>query len=244
MDWLKNHIWPSVQPIIQETGYPDYPCAIPGGTVFFVVYHGRAFAVSARHVLFPLDPICLFPTDISQKIIPLENVFYVPEHVTDDDFADFGIIEIDMRRINADPELGSLRAMDLEKVEGNWLSGASESKFVVLGYPNEHSRIEIEEESIIAARYMLKCAYHGISTFSDSVHTLKVVNHAGVSDFNGFSESPVFACIPNEINPKTFLFCGMALRGSIESGYLYFLESNVIFSGILAKPAPYRVTKK
>lgn len=131
MDWIKREIWPAVQPVLRETQAPDYPYSI-GGTVFLAVYKGRAFAITARHVLFPLTPICLFANDWSQRILPLENVFSVPRENEDNDWADFAIIEMDMRKLMRDHEFSLLQLIDLGKVSGDWLGNLGGSDFFVL----------------------------------------------------------------------------------------------------------------
>ncbi len=241
---MTTQIWPSVQPVLRETGYAEYPYAISGGTIFLAVYKGRAFAITARHVILPLTPICLFATDWSQKILPLENVFYVSTDKIDDDFADFAVIELDMRKLLRDPEFSLLKLIDLEKVSGDWLSYSEKATFLVLGYPIEHSEIDITKEFITTARFTLKGNYKGVSEHSSSVHTISISNYDGVTDFNGLSGGPVFSIVPTEGKPYTIFFCGMAIRGSSCSGLVHFLEQEVLISGIQAKPAPYIVNRK
>jgi len=158
--------------MLRETANDEYPYAISGGTIFLAAYKGRAFAITARHVIVPLTPICLFATDWSQKILPLENVFYVSADKIDDDFADFAVIELDMRKLIKDPEYSLLRLIDLEKVSGDWLYHAEKGTFLVLGYPIEQSEIDITEESITTARFTLRGNYKGVSEHSSSVHTI------------------------------------------------------------------------
>lgn len=250
MEWIKTEIWPAVQPLLRETQVAEYPYSISGGTIFLAVYKGRGFAITARHVLFPSTsnrfvpipptPICLFVNDWSQRIIPLEDVFYIPPNKIDDDFMDFAIIEFDMRKLLRDQEFSLLKLINLEKVSGDWICSSKEAEFVVLGYPLEHSEIQLSEESIITSRFMLKGNYRGISKHSPSVHTIAISYDKGITDFNGFSGGPVFAFLPNAKNPKKVMLCGMAIRGSFNSGLLHFLELEMILEGIQAKPALFK----
>ena len=244
MDRIKTEIWPAVQPMLRETGNDEYPYAIPGGTIFLAVYKGRAFAITARHVLFPLTPICLFATDWLRKILPLENVFYVHADKIDDDFADFAIIELDMRKLLKDPQFSLLRLIDLEKVSGDWLYHSRKAAFLVLGYPTNHSEIDTSKESITTARFTLRGNYEGVSKHCSSVHKISISNDDGVTDFNGFSGGPVFAFVPNERKPDKVFFCGIAIRGSSSSCLVHFLEQEMLIAGIQAKPAPYIVKRK
>jgi hypothetical protein len=243
MDWIKREIWPAVQPVLRETQAPDYPYSI-GGTVFLAVYKGRAFAITARHVLFPLTPICLFANDWSQRILPLENVFSVPRENEDNDWADFAIIEMDMRKLMRDHEFSLLQLIDLGKVSGDWLGNLGGSDFFVFGYPLEHSKIQISEESITTARFMLQGNYKGASDHSSGVHTIAISHTNGVTDFNGFSGGPVFSFLPNAIAARKVFFCGMAIRGSFRSRLIHFLDREVLIAGIQVKPAPYKVELK
>lgn len=244
MDWMKTQIWPSVQPVLRETDHTEYPYAISGGTIFLVAYGGRGFAITARHALYPLTPLLLFATDSSRKPIPLENVFCVPREKLDDDLADFAIIEIDMRKVIRDPEFSSLRFIDLGKVSGDWLNSSSEAVFIVYGYPLQHSEIQAAERSIIAARFMLRGQYRGVSEHSSWVHKISVSHDDNVTDFNGFSGSPVFSFVPNERRPERVFLCGMAIRGSCVSGVVHFLDREALLSGIHAKPAPFQIVRK
>ena len=244
MDWIKTEIWPAVQPVLRETQVPEYPYSISGGTIFLAVYKGRAFAITARHVLFPLTPICLFANDWSQRILPLENVFYVSPKKIDDDYADFAIIEFDIRKLINDSEFSLAKFIDIEKVSGDWLLNSKEAEFLVLGYPLEHSEIQLPEEAITTARYLLRGNYREVSKHSTSVHTIEISHNNGVTDFNGFSGGPVFAFMPNAKIPERVFLCGMAIRGSSNSGLVHFLDLKVLISRIQEKPAPYKVERK
>lgn len=244
MEWMKTEIWPSVQPVLRETGHAEYPYAISGGTIFLAAYQGRGLAITARHALLPLTSICLFSSDSSQRILPLENVFYVTPEKIDDDFADFAIIEMDMRKLVGDSDFASLKLIDLEKVSGDWLDSSSEAVFLVLGYPLEHSELQFTERSITTPRFVLRGSYKGVSEYSSSVHIIELSKIYGITDFNGFSGGPVFAFLPNDANPQKVFLCGMAIRGSSSSGLIHFLELGVILAGIQVKPAPYNVVRK
>ncbi len=241
--WIKANIWPCIQPIIYETECPAFPYTTCG-TAFLVVYRGRAFAITARHVLFPLNPVCLLPSETSQKLLPFVGVFSVPEDQVSDDFADFAIIEIDMSKIKRDSELGATQAIVLERVVGDWISRAHELNLFICGYPTQHSKIEIDNEAIINPRYMLRGRYSGMSSHSPEMHTISVSDACGVDNFAGFSGSPVFACIPNEQEPTEVVLCGMAVRGTSSSGLIHFVERDILVAGVRVKPAPYRVTRK
>lgn len=87
----------SIQPLVFETGIDEAPYSM-WGTTFLVGYKGRSFVLTARHTLKPemLGPICIFPSDESNRLLPLHDVLFVPQADVGDDFADLAVIEIDV----------------------------------------------------------------------------------------------------------------------------------------------------
>ena len=137
----------AVQLLVFETGVEDAPYST-AGTAFLVGYERRAFMVTARHCLRPesLTPICIFPTDLSRRLIPLRDVFFLPEHKVDDNFADFAIIEIDLPEL--DRETREASVINFALALDDWHTPRIESRFVVLGYPIEHVFVDYERELV------------------------------------------------------------------------------------------------
>ena len=106
-----NRLAASVQPLVFETGNPDVPYST-AGTTFLVGYQRRAFVLTARHSLHPdsLCPVCIFPSDFSQRLLPLKDVFFVSKNYASEDFMDLAIMEIDLTKV-ADAELAESRSM-------------------------------------------------------------------------------------------------------------------------------------
>lgn len=242
-NFIKYHIWPSIQPVIFETDLYDYPYTT-SGTIFFVGYYGRVFAITARHVLFPLNPICLCPSNLSHKLLPLAGVFFIPENEDSYEFEDFAIIEINVRKALMDNELRSTQFINLEHVTENWIPYAQELEFFICGYPSQYSKVDFKCKNITTPRFMLKAHYIGPLQNSECVHTLRIFDTGGVDDFDGFSGSPIFAIIPNEPEPIKVFFCGMVIRGTSSSGLIHFIEKDILLTGICLKPAPYKVLLK
>lgn len=221
----------SVQPLIFETGVLEFPYST-GGTVFFVGYAGRAFVLTARHALFPenISPICVFPSDTSQRILPLKNVFFVSREDVPDDFVDLAVIEIDMNGIT-DPEIGSARIIDLSLSTGDWLSNSETAEMFVLGYPEEHSFVDYELETLTNHRWALHGRYAGLSELP-YLHVLEVHDTHSLSTFSGFSGGPVFALIEHPKSQREIILCGMALRGTPTSRRIHFLDRSVLLDAL------------
>ena len=47
---VRQNIRDFVRPVFFETGYPEYPYATHGGTLFLIIYCGRVYALTCRHV--------------------------------------------------------------------------------------------------------------------------------------------------------------------------------------------------
>lgn len=224
----------SVQPLVFETGNPEYPYATKG-TVFFVGFAGRAFVLTARHALNPQDisPLCIFPNDLSQKIIPLKDLFYVSEDDVPDDFGDVVVIEIDMGRIT-NPEISQAKLINLALASGDWISRAETAEMFVIGYPVAHSFVDYPNQTITNHRWALGGRYRGDSEI-EYLHKLMVSEANAVSTFDGFSGGPVFAWYKLSKGRGEIALCGMVLRGSISSKLIHFLDRSVLIGAIMAK---------
>lgn len=226
----------SVQPLVFETGIPATPYATRG-TTFLVGYEGRAFVLTARHALNPgnLAPLCIFPSDTSRRILPLMDVFFVPEEYVADDFMDLAVIEIDVSKI-AHPELAQAHLIDLGRACGDWTSFPDRSSFVVLGYPEEHSFVDYDQEELATGRIALFGRYYGPSSLP-YLHELEILDALSLSTFSGFSGAPVLAWTEQLGGPAQITLCGMALRGTPTSGRIHFLDRSVLLDALKVKCA-------
>lgn len=225
----------AVQPLIFETGDQKSPYSSTLGTVFLVGYEGRPYVITARHALQPdnLMPICVFPSDASHRLIPLEDVFYVPRSLEDEDFVDFAVIAIDTRRI-AHPEVAGARLVDLALSCGEWKRYASEAQFFVIGYPGERSTLNYETQEFRSDREVLFGSYGGFSP-QPHVHLLRISDSRSLKKFGGFSGSPVFAWIERPMERPMPVLCGMVLCGTPESGLVRFLDRGVLIDALSVK---------
>lgn len=225
----------SVQPLVFETGIDEAPYSSTRGTVFLVGYEGRSYVLTARHALQPnnLVPICVFPSDTSQQLIPLKDVFYVPQALEDDDFVDLAVIAIDARRITH-PDVAGARLIDLALSCGEWKRYAHEAQFFVLGYPEERSFFNYETQEFRADRMIFLGRYGGQSNLQ-CLHILSILDAVSLKTFSGLSGAPVFAWLELPMQQPTPVLCGMVLRGTPESGLVHFLDRDVLVEALIAK---------
>ena len=206
----------TVQPLVFRTEWNEAPYWIQG-TVFLVGFNNRAFVVTARHCVTKeqesVMPLCVFPNDKSSQCMPLSDGVFVPAEKYKDEIGDLAIIEIDKSKLDA--ETVEANIIDLNKSNGEWLSAASNSRFIVVGYPDHYSEINNERKAIRHQRIILEGKYAGQSTHT-LLHALELIGESGFSSLSGFSGSPVFALIENEPNHFTVVFCGVASLGTTE----------------------------
>jgi hypothetical protein len=225
----------SVQPLVFETGIEEAPYSSTCGTVFLVGYEGKPYVLTARHALHPdnLVPICVFPSDTSHRLIPLKDVFLVPQSDEGEDFVDLAAIAIDTMRITH-PEIAEAILIDLAVACGEWKRYASEAQFFVIGYPGERSIFNYETQEFRADRETLFGRYGGPSPLPH-LHLLRVPDSRSLKAFNGLSGAPVFAWIELPMQRPTPVLCGMVLRGTTESGMVHFLDRDVLLDALTVK---------
>jgi hypothetical protein len=226
-----NRLATSVQPLVFETGVAEVPYSI-AGTGFLVGYKGRVFFLTTRHSLRPesVGPLCIFPTDFSQKILPLGNVFFVPQHLCEEDFVDLAVVDVNLTAVN-DAEQLQARLIDMDRAVSDWCSSSDTSVFSAIGYPDERSFIDYHKEAIYTERVFLSGRYVGLSSIP-YLHELEVSNPLSLTTFSGFSGSPVFCYSERDNAPTVVSLCGMVLRGTPVSGRIHFLDSSVLLDAL------------
>ena len=178
-------------------------------------------------------PICVFPSDTSHQLIPLEDVFCVPQSLQGEDFVDLAVIAVDTRRITH-PEVAGAKLIDLALFCGEWKKYASEAQFFVIGYPDERSIFNYETQELRADRMFLLGRYGGPSSLP-YLHLLSVLDTLSLKTFSGLSGAPVFAWVELPMQRPTLVLCGMVLRGTPESGLIHFLDREVLLDAFKVK---------
>lgn len=223
----------SVQPLVFETCIDDFPYSV-SGTTFLVGYEGRPYVLTTRHSLNPenLGPICIFPSDTSRHFIPLKDVFFVSREDFSEDVVDLAVIAIDTSRIT-EAEVAQATLIDLAQVSGDWVEDAQCSEFFILGYPADHSFVDYDYEMLRTDQITLHARYIGRSF--PYLHEIEVSERHTLNTFSGFSGAPVFAWTSHTGMLAALSFCGMALRGSTESGRIHFLDRSVLLDALKVK---------
>ena len=218
------------QPMVFETGNNDYPYSVQG-TAFLVGYRKNIYALTARHVLQPsnLFPVCLFPSDTSQRIIPLNEAFFVPEHQAPDDFMDLAVLIVD-DPVQFHEDIKKASILSLSRSRTNWGLLPKETEYYLIGFPDEKCSVDYKAEELNTQREILAGHYEGPSSIP-YLHKLRISSPHKFTTFSGFSGGPVF-CIEQAPENDTVRFCGMALRGSVSSGVVHFLDKCVLLDAL------------
>lgn len=228
----------SVQPLVFETGIEDFPYSV-SGTAFLVGYDGHHYVLTTRHSLNPesIGPICIFPSDTSQHIIPLKDVFFVPREECSEDFVDLAVMAIDVSHITQE-EVAQATLIDLARASGDWKADSQNTEFVVLGYPtdHDHSLVDYENQMLRTDRVILHAKHVGTSIIPH-LHEIEISEPYELTTFSGFSGSPIFAWASRPGIPTAPVLCGMAIRGSSESGRIHFLDRSVLLDALKIKRA-------
>jgi hypothetical protein len=224
----------AVQPLVFETGLDAIPYST-AGTVFLVSFENRWYVVTTRHGLRPESPpaICVFPNDCSRRIFSLRNVFFVPSADVAEDFVDLAVIDIDPR-YQLDPELRQAQPLDLSVLYfDDWESRLDDHEIYLLGYPNELSHVDFEDQFLRTDRVVLRGETIDRSPI-DHLYQLILSDTRALVSFSGLSGEPVVA-VSESSKGRRALFCGMAVRGTPGSGLVHFIPAQVIVHAIKVK---------
>lgn len=195
-----------------------------------VGYCGNSFVITTRHSLRPdsLRPICIFPSDASRHLIPLNDVFFVPARDEPEDYMDFAVIAIDTPRIK-NPEVGAARLLALAPSLVGWPQHVGE--LIVLGFPEDTVYVDPESQLLHTQRAVLNASYVGQSSMP-YLHEARITDAHGLSTFSGLSGGPVFAVLRPPDQVPTIGLCGMAIRGTSSSNVIHFLDRSVLIDAL------------
>jgi hypothetical protein len=225
----------AVQPLVFETGVEEAPYSSTRGTVFLVRYEGCPYVIAARHALQPGNIVatCVFASETSNRLLPLKDVFFVPQDMNDEDFVDLAVIAIDKKRV-VHPEVAQARVIDVTLACSEWKGYVSESQFFIIGYPEEPSTFNYEDQEFVTNREVLYGSYDGPSELS-YLHKLRIADTRSLKTFSGLSGAPVFAWVERKEQRPIPVLCGMVLRGTPESGLIHFLDRDILLDALKVK---------
>ncbi len=220
------------KPILFEVGVEDAPYGGLAGTGCMVRFKQDLFLITARHIVKEnhLDALLVFPNDETNESIPFKSCWVPHVNYEDSDCSDFILVRVELEKLIV-AERSVMKVLDLERASDDWRSAPHEQRFLIFGYPTEACKIEYHENRIMTTQHLMFGNFVGCSP-SGFCYELEVVDFNGVTDLNGFSGSPVLS-VPrvfgNHIHPS---FCGMAIRGTKESGRIHFLDIAVLRKAI------------
>lgn len=221
-----------LRPVVFETDFPEVPWAAAGSS-FLVGLQGRAFALTARHVLRPdgdLSPLCV--RSPSGKLFALLDVFYLPLAERPEDNADIAVVELDMSKLSDD--LGATEIWPLESDTEVWIPFRETSPLVVLGFPNDHTGFDLDEGEVVEGLVVLNCQYYG-PTETRGVHIARVVDPPPLTTLSGFSGAPVFLLRRDIGVPAVWTLAGMAIQGTLDALAIRFIERESLVNMLRAK---------
>ena len=191
------HVRATARPLFFSSDDPGIPFG-GVGTCFVVAYCGQIFVITANHLIKETHSknVMVFPFDGAERPMKLSNG-YRSEHSTDDDPSDYDII-IYKATLNALPgeNYDAARAIRLDAPSSyRWTDTSYTAQFFLFGYPREINGIDYESSVVDRYQVLLPGKYLGASNWQATVHTLQIDNHLALTDFGGFSGSPVFSTI-------------------------------------------------
>jgi hypothetical protein len=229
---LPQNLQSCVLPVVFETGIEIAPHSV-FGSCFLIGYKGRVFVVTARHILQPdgvLSPICV--RSPSGQLLPLRDVYFAPISKVPDDFADLAIVEVDIKKLTGD--MGETRILPLRQDDEDWFPLRFVSRFVVLGFPNEHTCVDYETGEVVEGLVELVGEYKAPAQ-STHLHEIAIEKPPPLKSYSGFSGAPVLMLkhsVGAQIVP---ILCGLAIQGTPGSRTVRFIDRSILLSMLDAK---------
>jgi hypothetical protein len=222
-----------VQPIFFEDGFEDYEYSC-GGTFFYVKYHNKYLAVTAKHCLRDrrFDTIRLLrPSATKEKaFIPIEMISEIEEpQVSSCDWADLVFINLSEGALTKADKAASwfLDCDTLGRLETHLTKG---DNLGTKGYPYYARGIDYEKGIIKMGAVAWSGTYAGVG-HEANIHKCKFSKLDGIPDLNGFSGAPVFKILQTS-QITAYWFVGVILRGTVQSGTAHFVDHNVVFQAL------------
>lgn len=228
MEIGREYLNSSVRPLLIESGIPEAPLGI-WGTGFLTAYRGYLFAVTAAHLVRKnqADSIYFLPSTSSKVRLPITPGFGIVGNEPEEE-ADLRVFPASLLGLR-DKEVRRTRFLNLDSLGFlEWTHNAATSQLVVIGYPRERCQIDYDEKEISTLRMALPARYLGPDNGRSDTHCLEVSDNFSLTEFGGFSGSPVFSVEQGiGVNPIN-RFCGVAISGTTQSGKMHFVGALVL----------------
>lgn len=218
------------RPVLFYNDSEAFPYSV-SGTSFFVSYHERLFAITAKHALmlreFNVQQFRIQYRVDNQEMVPTEALYTfrrVDEDDTDQD--DVAVWEV-ARRLVRRELFGTDRPYFLldDDCRAALIDTAD---YLYRGYPRAHREIDFEGRQYHLPSVSGAADYLGLDDTIARVHRLRFRNLDPLQDLDGLSGAPVFQVNKARGNYSSAAFAGMLLRGTRASMTGYFLENRRI----------------
>ena len=198
-------------------------------------FGGRTYLLTAKHLVKAesIRNLFILPFQSASKPLSFDKhwpVQAVDENGIEDEGSDLMPLRIDTAWMTkTDRDQTNIIKFDTET---DWFSTRHTSFFFLFGYPKDKNYVDYESRELVTAQQFIAGRYITRDEYSGYTHRL-AIQHSIASDFQGLSGSPVMSFTSPGTNTVPGLkFCGMALRGGVESGIIHFLDARSII-GIL-----------
>jgi len=215
------------RPVLFLTKESQYPYWGRGSSLF-VASDRNIYWLTARHVLdrqgASAPNLMITPTDETAITVPFKDLFQIETEPNNPDFKDLYMLRLNMEEFwdTADSELYAWNIdrnfYDCRKLEHG-------DELFVLGFPSESRFVDYDVKRIHFTQVVLRGVYAGLALESHC-HTLKIETSIELKDFDGVSGGTVFRHPRSPQEPSAFV--GLAIRGSVESGLIHFVDCAVI----------------
>ncbi len=235
---IRDNLNQLIRPLVWATGNTEYPFW-GSGCSCMVGYRGHWLLVTAKHLTDADNPdnLCITPRDEVRLILPLKALHNPLSHDDfDTDHLDISILEVDQSKVNA-KDIQDVYLLDFETVYCSSARLENGAKLLVVGIP----KVDFDYKSKVFnfVRYQCRGIYAGIARYKgchemsfDPNQEQDLQSEPGAKmklpTLDGFSGGPVFVDTIGKNNVVEPRLVGMAIRGSMESGKLYFMGSDLL----------------
>lgn len=216
---VESALLTGTRPVLWQT-QPGRPCMhnarFGKGSLFVVIYKGKQFAITAKHVVDGVDPaIFRLVLAESKDILPVHAGRH-PRQGSQDDSEDVFVWQIDVASTAPGIEWWSWNLEGLYREVSDISPG---QRVYAVGYPEfeenfDTENFDIEEHPFVASGLLTD------RPLTDDVYSMKLDKHLPSVDLNGMSGGPVFARFEEK-----FHFVGVCIRGGGTPPHLHLISS-------------------
>jgi hypothetical protein len=223
------------RPVLFANNSPEFPYSI-GGTAFIVKFGGRSYVITAKHVVnlknFEAAQFCIQYRPDARDFLPLGALHLVHgADQEDSDQYDIAVREVDDSLVREEL-YGPYQPYSLLQMDRLTIF-SEQGAYIYRGYPIAMREVDFDNRNIEQGAVTTRAEYVGRTRY-EGIHELRLLDLGPLPSIDGLSGSPVFQ-VHNEEGTKYSreAFAGMLIRGSIESGKMFFIEHRRIIEVLL-----------